>query len=331
MKTSNIQSLTDSSESVRNRLLIECKSMIKYAIKKGKSLKATQVELLTSGLNTGMSNVQLVNLYNYLTTVVSPAQPNAITLLESDEGTNNLISFLGPLPIFRQFMLTTVLSIIALIGISMSPALNTHTIQMSILQGSGVTQIVLLAFLISSASLGACFHALFKMNSFISDSTFDPTFNFSYWSRYCLGIVAGLLLSEFFVSFVDQTSEQTNSANDGPIGTLSYLLKPVLAMIGGLSANLVYRIFNQLVNAIEGVFKLDTKEIIAQKSFEFQLKSRQEIDQIRNESAQSLLTLKQKLVNQNLPSDVMDHFDNVLSGVISGNDALQGKTTEPIK
>ncbi|MEO9806231.1 MAG: hypothetical protein ABJF04_23420 [Reichenbachiella sp.] len=331
MKTSNTQIKPHKADAINEDLLSQCQAMLKYAIRQGKQLNTNNIQSLDhiidlTEVSSGQKNTdQLVALYNYLITVVNPAKPSTIALLESSSGKDHFLSFLGPIPIFRQFMVVTVLSILLLIGLSLLPELNARTIQISILQGSGTTQLVLLTFLVASASLGTCFNTLFKMNGYLTKGTFDSSYNFTYWSRFCLGIVAGLLLSEFFVNLVDSTASNGSASTGDPLASLSYLLKPVLAMVGGFSANLVYQILNQLVNALEGVFKLNTKELIKQKAYEFQLKSEQQANNLRNESAKNLLELKQKLAGQNLSGDVMDHLDSVLSNAISGNTILSSK------
>ena len=39
--------------------------------------------------------------------------------------------------------------------------------------------------------------ALFEANKYVVASTFDPKYESSYWIRFVLGLIAGLLLSKF--------------------------------------------------------------------------------------------------------------------------------------
>jgi hypothetical protein len=110
-----------------------------------------------------------------------------------------------------------------------------------------------LLFVLSAAGLGAIFASLFKINGFISNGTYDPTFESSYWINVVLGLIAGLLLAELIPEALD-TGEGGDSFN---------FARPVLALVGGFSATAVFRILRKLVDAVESVFRGSTEELLA--------------------------------------------------------------------
>src|SRR6476660_8816773 len=52
------------------------------------------------------------------------------------------------------------------------------------------------AFLVSAASLGACFANLQRIDTFISVGTYDPRFQSTYWTRWVMGVISGVILSQ---------------------------------------------------------------------------------------------------------------------------------------
>lgn len=295
----------------------KCESLFQYALKEGRSLDHAKLTILDGRPGTfGGTSEELLAVYNYLVQVVSPTSPRIIFAMERSEKASLFIRILGPLPIVRQFTLLALLSMLAFIWTSLSKDINVHTIQLSILQGYGWPQVQRLIFLISCASVGASFYGLFKINSFLKKGTFDLSLAHTYWSRYVLGIVAGLLLSELFVSLVETSS--TGANHDGLLNSAGFLLKPILAILGGFSADLVYTILSRLVETVESLFKGDTGDLIAQKEQEFQLRQNEQVTKVKNTTARKLLQMKQDLVQQNVPQQVLDQLDSTMDEVTSG-------------
>ncbi len=297
----------------------ECESMLKYAMKQGKPLEKEPLAVLETPFSESTDEDKVSQLfisYNYLLDVVKPTSPRTITALEQAEGPS-LFRIFGPLPIIRQFMVVALLALTGMIGISLSPHVNTDTIQLSMLQGSGPDQMLRLVFLVSCASVGAAFFALYKMNNLMARGTFDVSDSHVYWSQFVLGIVAGLLLSELFVAFIEPANgETTDSTAAGPLDSLAFLLKPVLAILGGFSANLLYRILNKLVSTVETLFKEEADDIVAQREFQAQLQAQERSAKLRSKTANQLLSLKQVMVKHQVPEEVVGQLDQALSGII---------------
>lgn len=303
--------------------------MLTYSLNNGKSLENAQIEILEQE-RSEYSTDQLLNVYNYLLEVIKPMNPKTIFLLQEDEKRGVFWKFLGPLPIVRQFMAIATLSLIALIVTSLSEEVNVNSIQLSMLQGFGWNQVYRLTFLLSCASVGSSFYALFKINSYLAKQTFDAGSSYIYWSRFVLGLVSGLLLSELFVSIVEPMQHGVSTVgNDHSVDSLSFLLKPVLAIIGGFSADLVYRILNKLVDTVESLFKGDMDDIVAQKEQHFELKAQEQNRKLKIQVAQQLLKVKQLIVNENVSNEVIEEVDRTLDKVINNGFGVEN-LTKPI-
>jgi hypothetical protein len=71
----------------------------------------------------------------------------------------------------------------------------------SLLELSGYPLLMIEAFLVSAASLGGCFANLQKINTVISDGTYDPRAQSTYWTRWMMGVISGIVLSQIVYDF----------------------------------------------------------------------------------------------------------------------------------
>jgi len=330
---------------LKDSLAKECRVMAEYAMSNGKPLDARQVEALSKD-DDELTSAELLPVYNYLLLLVKPAKPGTLILFEKNRQSDNVFKFLGPLPIIRRFMLVAVVSLLALIAFSLSPDVNATSIELSMLQGSGIDQALRLGFLLAAASVGASFYALFRMNHFINQGTFDVKYSSTYWARYVVGIVAGILLSELFIVFInpdtvvqvdDHISADAGLSEKGILNTTRYLLKPILAILGGFSANLVYRILNRLVEAIESLFKGSSEQKIQQKQNEIMNESQEAMTQVRATTAHHLLGIKNELIGSGVAPELLNKLDDLTGSLVptlatysSGDNATPAAPTSPV-
>lgn len=309
-------------DSIKDGLLKECRVMSSYAFTNGKSVDSRQITPLHKE-DKDITGTELLPVYNYLANLVKPAMPGTLVLFEKNRQSTKRFKFLGPLPIVRQFMLLSIISLLALILASLSIHVNVHSIQLSMLQGHGTDQILRLAFLLACASVGASFYALFKMNSYINQGTFNMKYSATYWSRYVLGLIAGVLLSELFVAFIDSNSTTSSvSVADGLsedkiLASAHYLMKPILAILGGFSASLVYRILNRLIEAVESVFKGSNTAAVQQVEQQTSIDAQENEHRIKSSMAQQVLSLKNELMNSGAPKETLDKLDNTFSNLVT--------------
>lgn len=320
-------------DSIKDGLLKECRVMSSYAFANGKSVDPGEIAPLNKE-NEDLTGAELLPVYNYLTNLVKPAIPGTLVLFEKNRQSTKRFKFLGPLPIVRQFMLLSIISLIALILVSLSRDVNVHSIQLSMLQGHGTDQVLRLAFLLACASVGASFYVLFKMNSYINLGTFNMKYSATYWARYVQGLVAGVLLSELFVAFIDSNSTTSSItvtdglSEDKILASAHYLLKPILAILGGFSAGLVYRILNRLIEAVESIFKGSSTAAVQQVEQQMSIDAQENEHRIKSNMTQQVLSLKNELMNSGAPKETLDKLDDTFSHlVMPAPDFSSGQTT----
>ena len=148
------------------------------------------------------------------------------------------------------------------------------------------------------------------MNNYIADGTFKVSLSFTYWARYVLGIVAGLLLSELLATLIEPNKIKE-------FGNTSYLLKPILAILGGFSANLVYQILNRLVETVESLFKAELKEVMKQHKQVMHMEAATESLKLKGETALQLIKLRQTIAQKAPSSESIQHIDTLISQFFS--------------
>lgn len=191
-----------------------------------------------------------------------------------------MLKFLGPVSLVRQLMLVGVISLFIFIALMASPFINGDTLAEDVLSANGIEQLARLIFYIGAASLGASFTALYTANTYISKGTYDPCHQSSYWIRFLLGIIAGLLLS----LLISARSIQ-------PDGMLSEgIIRPLLAILGGFSADLLYTFLNRMVETCKSLFEGGTQDILDAKAKLAELEAGG-----RMKLAQNLMQMQQQL------------------------------------
>ncbi|WP_431257278.1 hypothetical protein ACQ86G_21855 [Roseateles chitinivorans] len=184
----------------------------------------------------------LAALHAGLTRAIAPALPVTLCLMGDHADLPGWIRVMGPIPNVR-LLLGAAFSFLALfVALSVSPYLTAETMNADIYGVNGMRQLAVLAFLLSAAGIGATFQALFTAQRFVSDSNYDPRYDGSYWILIGLGLVAGLLLSVLLPLEMESASSPS-------------MAKPLLALLGGFSAGLVYRILQRLVDTVDSLFQ----------------------------------------------------------------------------
>jgi hypothetical protein len=186
-----------------------------------------------------------------LADVVAPATPRTIYLLHVDKPRNNWLLILGPLASIRRLNLGTAISTLIFVFSSLSDSISHQNLSMDIYSLDGLESLQVLIFLMSAAAMGGCFQSMFIAHTFIQKGTYDPRFESSYWMRIGLGIIAGLVLSQMIPI---GPGPETGDAATAPASSASVFGKPLLSLLGGFSATLVYTILQRLVETVESLF-----------------------------------------------------------------------------
>ncbi len=249
-----------SATQVRDLFLIEVKSMIRHTMSAGRfelpdhiypvveafsveyeereKEKRRLAETYVFKPDASLDLVKLVEVHDLLSQIIAPATPRAVLLLDPTFAKKSTFSWISPVPLLRYLMLVAFFSLVGFIGTALSPYISEKG--GDIFQSDGLILLTNLLFFVFSASLGACFSALFQANSYITEGVFDPKYAASYWIRLLVGVMAGLILASLIP--IDPKA-------------LGGLGKPTLSLLGGFSSSLVYRILNLFVGMIEDIVK----------------------------------------------------------------------------
>ena len=314
---------------VFDQMIDECLAMFHYALASGKSVPkdiGTSLENLGNDLGSGVAKdthdtenkgntsggadtstgkalssiSELIAIYNRLVDVVKPARPSCIVLFDSEKSAKGRSFAFGAVPILREFIVLSILSLLGLLCASLFYDVNAANLQKGLFDNYGTSLLKNMAFILFAASLGASFSALYKLNGYVSSYTYEPQFNASYWSRYVLGLVAGIIVSELIPS---SWFEGVESAEK--------LTKPVAAILGGFSATAIYRMLNAAVKMIENVFRNQAKttDQVYKSMADQRIKEAQMTARIQ--LAQKLSTLQKSVDKGNVTIP-----QNVLNGMI---------------
>lgn len=256
----------------------ECEAMAQYALSTGHTVPVEVMELLERAFssvdapgtrlavstapqcdqpNAGRPStdvsalVALSRAHAALAVIIAPATPEAVLAIADERSRHPLMTAFGPVPIARQMLVLALVSLITLLGVSLSPDINDANMSKTLLDLSGVPLLVVEIFLLSAGSLGSCFANLQRVNKFVSDGTYDPKSQSTYWVRWVMGIISGIVLSQlvYDVFIESQSVPAGGAATAGAIG------QPLLALFGGYSVDVVHSILNRLIGAASYVFR----------------------------------------------------------------------------
>jgi hypothetical protein len=186
-----------------------------------------------------------------LALAIAPATPEAVLLMAEERARHPFRSEFGPLPLVRQMLGLAMLSLVTLLGVSTSAVVDTANMNKSLLELSGYPLFMIEAFLISAASLGSCFANLQRINTVISDGTYDPRVQSTYWTRWVMGVISGVVLSQIVYDFF----LAPHAGNDPTVRTASAAIgQPILALLGGYSVDFVHGILKRAINAVANFF-----------------------------------------------------------------------------
>jgi len=304
------------------QMFVECDALAKYAFASGVPIparllaglslldleaeKASTDDVTTPENPDFPSAVALGPLHIGLAKLVSPATPRGIIHL-AEQG-NAFLSFLGSVPLVRQLMGLAFLSLFLFVGISLSPMVDSANMAKDLLTLDGMPLLLNQAFLLVSAAMGASFSGLFQANRHCVQGRYDPKYDSSYWVRFVLGLISGLTLAELL-------SVDPASAEKMVGGGLS---KPLLAMLGGFSSDLVYRLLRRLVDTVESLVKGSTNNIIQQHEQRAQDQAANNLGQDRLQLASSLMRFERKMLTgaepDTLSAELRETIDRLLNG-----------------
>ena len=263
-------------ERLWRRMVHECEVMVQHALSTGCVIPVEVMELLDQAISAPDEPVSVIrpekreggspadtaisrfvisrfallaSAHAGLAAAIAPATPEAVRLMAEEHVKHPLWCEFGPLPLVRQMLGLALLSLVALLAVSISAVVNSVNMSKTLLELSGYPLLMVEGFLVSAGSLGACFANLQRINTFISDSTYDPRVQSTYWTRWVMGVISGIMLSQLVYPFF-----QGQPTGDASTATPATIMQPLLALLGGYSVDFVHGLLKRAINAVGNFF-----------------------------------------------------------------------------
>lgn len=308
-----------STPTLADQLVSESCSMVRHLVGKGLRAPAALVQA-AAGFESARAAGQpidvarVASVHEKLARLVAPASPSTLFLLDRTYHKPLRFGSLGPVSVVRQVMMFSMACVLAFIAFSM--------FHLSFLGGSGADAAVKpglhalteYMFWLASAGVGASFAILFQINESITNGTFDPDEAPAYWIKTFLGVVAGFIL----VAMVPTDGIDSAQAR--------VLAKPTIALLGGFSAQAVYRILNRLVETLEDLFSGGQKEQAAMRERSAAARANEEAAQARLAVAGKLVQLQRRMA---AGEDVGAQVQQLIDGLVPDGGQQDAPAMDP--
>ncbi|HEU4581517.1 MAG TPA: hypothetical protein VFS67_24835 [Polyangiaceae bacterium] len=298
--------------------LAEAEAMASYALAQGNSVPCELLEALTQ-LRDELCNGsdcpnpgsdlparpvasgvvrRLGQLHQRLARLVAPATPRTLLLIAEHREAAGRLQFLGPVRLLRQLIFLALAFLIALLALSLHPTMTAANVAAGFFEHAGLEHLFCQGFLLCAAGLGACFSALFEVNRYVGRGVYDPKYDASYWSRLVLGLMAGIMLAELVgPQFLQGASAAGDAGKAAGTTASAAFAKPTLALLGGFSASVVYRILQKLVRAVESLVTGELDPLVRQREEALRAQLGADGIEARLQLAQRLLVLQSSLAS----------------------------------
>ncbi len=311
---------------LRYQIYIETHAMAEYALANGKTVPDLVIRAIEKFAANGDNKMdehvnvrsdldigELALAHNMLVKIVEPAKPKTILLLDIEQKKKSCLKFLGPVSLIRQMMIAALLSLVVFVVLATTSSVGMHG--GNIMSQSGSELLLNLLFYLAAAGLGASFAGLYKANIYIANGTFDPTYHASYWIRFFLGLIAGLILA------IMVSEEYFSNSLSGEINFLEKgIIRPLLAILGGFSADLTYTVLNRLVETVQSLFTGSPKSQILEKKQEMQVSFESQQNQQQVNTASNLINIQQAISSGATSEELNKKINLMIKDTIPGAD-----------
>lgn len=186
-----------------------------------------------------------------LTKLLAPAKPGSVLLLVEQRRGHPYWQTFGAVPLVRTMQAIAVVSLLVLLGVSLSDRVNAVNMTKGLLNLFGYDLLCVEIFLVAAAAIGASLANLRRLDQYISNCTFEQRFEGSYWTRLVMGVISGIILSQVVYGALVGMSPDSTSM-------ISEFGQPVLALLGGFSADLVHDILQRFIAVFGNVLGTKT-------------------------------------------------------------------------
>lgn len=306
---------------LREQIYLESRAMAEYSLAKGKYVPVSIIENIEAmedysdneigenydpKIRKDISLANIVEAHDFLARLIEPATPQTILLIDMEQKNTSILKFLGAVSLIRQLMMAAIISLTVFVSLMATTFIEGTKLAEDVLSAEGVDQLFRLAFYMSSAGLGASFAALYKANFYISKGTYDPSYQASYWIRFSLGIIAGLLLA---ILISERTMQSEGFLSNG-------VARPLLAILGGFSADLLYTFLHRMVETFKSLFESSSQDMLDAKAMEAKAKLASLEIERRMSLAQDLMDIQQKIGSSTDPEEFKQQLNELLQNLV---------------
>ncbi|MDH3346684.1 MAG: hypothetical protein OEM02_01100 [Desulfobulbaceae bacterium] len=240
---------------------------------------------------------ELVAAHNELARIVAPATPRSLTVTEGAARIKKKV--FTTIPLLNRLMSAAISCLIIFIWTGSSEYVGVEG-GGNISTSSGLPFLLNQLNFLAAAGLGSSFYALFTVNRFVIERTYEPVFESAYWIRFTLGLISGTILANFIqININPQVSDAMEKAT--------------VAMLGGFSAEAVYRILNRLVDAIITLVRGGTKEYSTSRELLAKTRLNEQHENQRIALANNLVSLHEKIKSEPDKEIVSQHLAKIIS------------------
>jgi hypothetical protein len=286
------------------QLQAETHAMLRHALANGLELPPALLAAVLNGKSDADGLMPLAALHAQLVRIVAPARPGTLRLLQSQVEQGRFAAVLGPLVNIRRLTVAATVFVLSFVLISISPLIDGRALALNVYELSGLQQLVVTGFLLAAAGMGSAFQALFTALGYVSRATYDPVYDASYWIRISLGLVAGLMLAVL----VPVDSDGQSTAAFG---------RPVLALLGGFSVQLVHRVLQRTVDTVQSLFDGDPAEHQGRGQALSRVAAQQDAAQAHIELAAQLVQLQDLLAQGATPEQLQQALAGLTRGLLT--------------
>lgn len=209
----------------------------------------------------------LAAAHREFTKLIAPAKPGTLVLLMDDRRSRRFLNSFGAVPMARTMLVIAVLSVVVLLGSALSHQVNAENLAKGLLSLDGYPLLANEIFLAAAACVGASLANLKLLDRYISNCTYSQRYDGSYWTRLVMGMISGVVLSQLIFSALVAGNIVPASGTDSN-AIFATLGQPVLALLGGFSAELVHDVLTHFIAAVGYLFGTDAKRRAAAPSAE---------------------------------------------------------------
>jgi len=232
--TQILNSVNSVEYSGQEQLQLDLQIMLHFAAQRG--IKIPQNVVLQ-----GRDPAILIDNYNAMVDAITPSTVESINYINQQVLGNDITKWYK-IPFISKCLFITVVALVGLILLSLSPDVNSVNQSAGLLASQGKILLYNLLFICSASLLGVMFYLLKTINDKLRSFTLLPTDSIEVNTTILIGVIAGFIISELF------------TFNGSTLGNSIEVQKMTLALLGGFSSDAIFSVLKGVVNKMKALF-----------------------------------------------------------------------------